>query len=890
VREAKPLADQLERLKAALSDRYSFERELGRGGSATVYLVRDLKHDRLVALKVLSPELSGAIGGERFHREIQTSARLQHPHILPLHDSGDADGLLYYVMPYVEGETLRDRLNREKQLPIDDAIQIAREVADALSYAHEHGVIHRDIKPENILLSGGHASVADFGIARAAYSAGSDTQTQTGVSIGTPAYMSPEQASASDAIDGRSDIYSLGCVLYEMLAGQGPFTGATTETLVRQHISEPPPAITTHRPAVSPQVAGALERALAKTPADRFSTAAEFAETIRTPTGTITNMTGVTPAVQSGPRKWAWAVGVAGVVVIAVAAIAYFSGQRGPAIAPVAEESLAGKKMLVVLPFENLGPPEDEYFADGITEEITSHLATVKGLGVIARTSAMQYKGAEKSIDQIGKELGVDYVLEGTVRWQKSPDGQSRIRVTPQLIQVADATHLWADRYDAVMEDVFQVQTDIAEKVVESLDVTLLEPERRALARTPTENLEAYDYYLRGMDYLRNRGYAGEQNLIAVEMFEKAVELDPEFALGWARLSFAHNEMYWFWFDRTEERLDLSKQAVDRAMELAPDSPETYLALGWYYYHGLRQYEPALEQFELARQGLPNSSNLLLAIGAVQRRQGRFEEGAENIAAAAELDPRTYSLALEAGMSYMALRDYETAVRYFDRAISLSPDLPDAYGLKSGALLLWRGDPEEFRQLTRTIEERLGLTITLRGLLGAPVTLVPLLSDRYVGAIVDLPLSDAGRDTAGFFGLKAAVFEHLGEPDSARAHLETSLEWSESKIRSRPDEPYYHSVYSFALAKLGRRKEAVREAKRAVELLPLSVDAVDGPNWLWNLAEVYRVNGQYDEAMDQLEILLEVPGGLTPQWLRAVPAWDVLHGNPRYQKLLGGSV
>jgi serine/threonine-protein kinase len=876
----------LERLKAALSERYVIERELGRGGSATVYLARDRKHDRLVALKVLSPELSGAIGGDRFHREIQTAARLQHPHILPLHDSGEADGLIYYVMPYVEGETLRARLIREKQLPVDEAIVIAREVADALNYAHEHGVIHRDIKPENILLSGGHASVADFGIARAVHSAGSETETQTGVSVGTPAYMSPEQASASDAIDARSDVYSLGCVLYEMLAGQGPFTGATTETLVRQHISEPPPAITTHRPTVSPQVAGALERALAKTPADRFSTAGEFAEAIRTPTGTITNMTGVTPAVRTGGRKWGLVAAAAVVVVVLAAAVGYFSRPGEP----VAEDPMAGKKMLVVLPFENLGQPEDEYFADGITEEITSHLAIVDGLGVIARTSAMQYKNSDKDISQIGEELGVDYVLEGTVRWQKSPDGQSRIRVTPQLIRVSDATHLWADRYDAVMEDVFQVQTDIAEKVVGSLDVTLLEPEREALARTPTENLEAYDYYLRGQDYLRNRGYSGQQTGIAVEMFEKAVELDPEFALGWARLSYAHNEMYWFFFDRSEERLVLSKQAVDRALELDPELPDAHLALGWYYYHGKLEYEPALAEFEIARQGIPNSSDLLLSIGAVQRRQGRFEEGAKNISAAAELDPRTYSLALEAGISHSTIGDFAEGVRYLDRAISLSPDLPDAYGYKSFVLLLWRGDAEEFRQLSRTIHQRLGPTKSNETLASIPPDVIPLLDNETLQLMREIPLAAAGRDTNGFFMMKAVVCELFDEPDSARTYTEAARDWMQPKLQARPDEPGYLALHSYALARLGHKEEAVRQAKRAAELMPISKDAMDGPTYISSLADVYLINGQHEEALDQLEILLEIPGGITPQWLGVIPKWQVLRDNPRFQRMLAGNV
>jgi serine/threonine-protein kinase len=306
----------LDRLKEALTDRYTIEREIGSGGMATVYQAQDLKHERLVAMKVLRPELAAALGPERFLQEIKIAASLHHPHILPLYDSGSADGFLFYVMPFVEGESLRDRLAREKQLAIDDALQVAREVADALSYAHSHGVIHRDIKPENILLESGHAVVADFGIARAVDAAGGERLTETGIAIGTPAYMSPEQAGGEKELDGRSDLYSLGCVLHEMLAGQPPFTGPTVESLVHQHLSAEPPSVTAIRPSVPGWVAAALERSLAKMPADRFNPVAQFGEAISVHVS-------VADAVQrhepmTGKRRWIGA-GVLAVVLLVVA-------------------------------------------------------------------------------------------------------------------------------------------------------------------------------------------------------------------------------------------------------------------------------------------------------------------------------------------------------------------------------------------------------------------------------------------------------------------------------------------------------------------------------------------------------------------------------------------
>jgi serine/threonine-protein kinase len=474
--------DLLGRLKSALADRYAVERELGSGGMAIVYLAEDLKHHRKVAVKVLRPELSAALGPERFLREIEIEARLTHPHILPLYDSGEAGGFLYYVMPYIEGESLRDRLDREKQLPVEDALEITRDIAAALSHAHSHDVIHRDIKPENILLSGGEAVVADFGIARAVTEAGGEKLTGTGVSIGTPAYMSPEQATGSEDLDGRSDVYSLGCVLYEMLAGEAPFTGPTVESIVHQHLTASPAFVTARRPTVPAEVAEALEKALAKTPADRFSMATEFADALVV-VGTA-QRAGTRPVAGAARRRRS-AIAYSGIAILAaIGAYTVISRTLGPPELAVAAET----PKLAVLPFDNLGSPEDEYFADGITEEITSRIAEVSGLRVISRQSAIQYKDSEKTLREIGEELSVDYVLEGTIRTDRAPDGSGQVRVTPQLIRVSDDAHLWTDRYTAALEpgQIFQVQSEIAEQVAGALDVTLLEPERQRMWRRTT--------------------------------------------------------------------------------------------------------------------------------------------------------------------------------------------------------------------------------------------------------------------------------------------------------------------------------------------------------------------------------------------------------------------
>src|SRR6266487_5748726 len=443
------MAEILGRLQAALADRYAIDRELGRGGTATVYLAQDRKHGRAVAVKVLRPELAAALGAERFLREIEIAARLTHPHILSLHDSGEANGFLYYVMPYLEGESLRDRLKREAQLPVEEAVRIAREVASALSYAHSHDVVHRDIKPENILLSGGEAVVADFGIARAISAAARGQLTETGIAIGTPGYMSPEQAMGSERVDGRSDLYSLACVLYEMLAGEPPFTGPSAESVARQHVAAPAPHVSVMRP-VPPAVDQAIVRALAKTPADRFATAAEFAEAFAAPPQRVRG---------TGRRTSRLAVGagLAATLLAAAAGLFVLSRLHGtPALAGRTGQSIA------VLPFVNVsGAPQEEYLSDGISEELINALSQLPQLQVVARPSSFAFKGKNEDVRQIGQALQVATVRGGSVR-----RAANRLRVTAQLTDARNGYNLWSETYDREMGDVFVVEDEISHAIM----------------------------------------------------------------------------------------------------------------------------------------------------------------------------------------------------------------------------------------------------------------------------------------------------------------------------------------------------------------------------------------------------------------------------------------
>ncbi len=548
-----------DRLQAALAERYTIERELGRGGMATVYLAKDLKHPRSVALKVLSPELASSLGTDRFLREIDIAAGLTHPHIVPLYDSGEADGLLYYVMPYV-GESLRGRLIRERQLPLEDALRITRQVADALDYAHNRDVVHRDIKPENILFQAGHAVVSDFGIARAIKVAGEGRMTGTGIAIGTPGYMSPEQAAGTDELDGRSDLYSLGCVLYEMLAGDLPFTGWSAQAILARQLVDPVPRLRTVRDTVPDWLEQALLRVLAKAPADRFATAAAFVAGLTQP------------------------------LTVTVAEPAHLLVRPTPA----PEHSIA------VLPFVNLSAdPENGYFCDGMTEEILNALSAVPSLRVASRTSSFVFKDATQDVQTIGEKLRVRTVLEGSVR-----RADVKLRVTAQLINVADGFHLWSHTYEREMQDVFAVQDEIARAIVDALKVKLEGEPGVALVEPHTDNVAAYALYLKARYFWKKKSASALKKCI--EYFEQAVALDPRYAQAHAALADSYIMLGYHNFLPPKQVFPRARAAADAAVGIDDGLAEAHTARAcvsllhdWDWPAAERQFQRAIQLKEL---------------------------------------------------------------------------------------------------------------------------------------------------------------------------------------------------------------------------------------------------------------------------------------------------
>jgi serine/threonine-protein kinase len=649
-----------ERLTAALRPRYRIERELGSGGMATVYLAEDLKHHRQVAIKVLKPELATAVGPERFLREIEIAAKLTHPHILTLIDSGQTKGFLYYVMPYVEGESLRDRLQRERQLPLEDAISIVAQVADALSHAHRLGIVHRDIKPENILFEASHAVVADFGIARAVSAAGGERLTETGIAVGTPAYMSPEQASGAEQVDGRSDLYALACLLYEMLGGDPPFTGSSVQAILARHLLDPPPSLRSLRAALPEAVEPVLLKALAKTPADRYATPTHFAEALAQASHAAER---TVPGWRWRPVPVAAAAGVIGAAALGV-------GWWALTASDLPTEQI---RSLVVLPLDNLtGDPEQEYFVEGMHEALTVDLARISALRVISRTSAMRYRGTDKSVPEIARELGVDGVIEGSV----AREGD-QVRITLQLIHGPLDHHLWADTYQRELRNVLALQSDVARAITEQIEVTLAPHEAGRLATNRQVDPAAYDEYLKGQyewNKLTREGWEA-----AIGHFQQSIERDPSYAPAYAMMSFAYSLLGYY--SRMPPAVLYSRGLVsaDRAVVLDSLLAEAHASLAlvktsfdWDWSAADRA---SLEAVRLN----PNSPMALYARAFFLTWVGRHDEAITVAQQAVELDPVAPWVNTMLGMHYFMARRYDEAIEQLNKVVALEPNYRDGH-------------------------------------------------------------------------------------------------------------------------------------------------------------------------------------------------------------------
>ncbi len=720
------MPDISDRLQAALDDRYRIEEEIGRGAAATVYLAEDLKHARKVAIKVLRPDTGASYEPQRFLREIRIAARLAHPQILPLHDSGECGGLLYFVMPYAGCETLRDRLAREGPLPLDVALRLTRAIAAALGYAHRLDVIHRDIKPENILLQEGEPVIADFGVATALSAAGGGDPyiTDHGFAVGTPAYMSPEQASAESGVDGRTDQYSLACVLYEMLAGEPPFAGSGARATMARHAIEPPTPVRARRPNAPVAVERALDRALAKAPADRFPTMAEFVAGLDAPTLDVLPARGAAPATRA----------------------------------------------IAVLPFVNASAdPDNEYFSDGMTEELITALTKVEGLEVASRTSVFALKGTREDVRALGQRLGVSVVLEGSVR-----RAGARLRITARLSDVRHGRTLWAERYDRELADVFALQDEIARTIVDTLRATLLHDLGEPVPVRYTANLRAYHLYLKGRHAWNRRTSASLAE--AIRFFEAAIAEDAGYALAYTGLADSYALQLDYRDSPVQEGLERARAEAERALALDESLAEAHTSLAWVTFvydwdwplagrHFARALElnpryPVARQWHAWFQIAMGRTELALAEAqralaldpasvSIRRTMGWLlyyarqpEPALEQLRRALAMDPTAEETHRLLGLAYLQAGRWDEAAGAFRESIALtaSPALAEA-GL--GAVAVARGRPLEARAILEELEARRG--------------------ERYVSPVALVTLSAALGDVdRAFAGLDRAYQERRG--------------------------------------------------------------------------------------------------------------------------------
>lgn len=878
---------------------YKILEKLGEGGMGVVYKAQDTKLDRIVALKFLPHHLTaGEADQARFVQEAKAAALLNHPNVCTIYDIKEEEGKQFIVMEYVDGKTLRRVI--QSQVPnLPSAIQYATQIGEALQEAHSNGIVHRDIKSENIMInSKNQIKVMDFGLAKLK---GSLKLTKASSTVGTLGYMAPEQIQGSE-VDARSDLFSFGVVLFEMLTGKLPFRGEHDAALMYSILNEEPEPLQKFLPDAPAEIVHAINKALEKNPEDRYQSVAEMIVDLRRMkrdsarvSKSVAQMPIPPAATSSGERPGPSSAGrpsrnrnllyilIGGGVLLV--ALAFFLTQpwEGKSVS-------AGQKTLAVLPFENIGDPEKEYFADGITDEITSRLSRISGLGVIARSSAREYKKSTKSIKQIGEELGVNYVLMGTVRWSGGAD--QRVRVNPELINANTALQTWSQAFEATYSDAFEIQANVASEVARALDIQLLQQEKENLTGKLTSNAQAYDYYLKGREY-EDRSSSKADKEIAIEQYERAIVLDPSFASAYARLAAAHASMYWFFYDRTKDRVEKASVAAEKALSLAPNLSEAHEAMGWYHYHTRLDYGAAIKEFSIALQLQPKNPDVSYGMAAVLRRQGNMSESIKYWHKVLAVNPRASEIERQLGETLTLARKYEEADQHYDNSIRLAPDNSTPYGQKALNLLLWKGDVQQAAEAMEqgmkygrleSSEDRLLLYVESK---------IALIKEDFEAAKRALGrMGESGLDNQFVYYprslLLARVEATKGTSEQARTLYEDALEMNRNRLKENPDDERAYSSMGIAYAGLGRKDDALQAAKRGVELLPVEKEAWRGSSRLIDLAMVYAMVGEQEKALDLLEQLVSIPSEISPQLLRIDPTWKPLKNNKRFQSLVKG--
>jgi serine/threonine protein kinase/tetratricopeptide (TPR) repeat protein len=852
---------------------YRIVGKIGAGGMGEVYLAEDTELDRKVALKFLPSHLcQDEDCRKRFKREAQAAAKLSHPNIVTIHEVGEHQARRYFVMEHIEGRSLRDV--KAEELDIDRIIGIAIQLCDALHSAHTAGVTHRDIKPSNIIIdSSGRPRLLDFGLAMVK---GGEHLTKTGSTLGTVGYMPPEQIEGKET-DARSDLFSLGVVLYELIANKSPFRRDDETATLKAILQDTPQPLARYNSNVPDDLQRVITKLLDKDPTLRYQSAAGVIPDLKK----LSTSSTTSVAIERKRDRWnRYVVPSALIILLAVLAVWYF-GYRDQEPSTTSKDD---RIMLAVLPFKNLGSTEDEYFADGVTEEILSRLAAIKDLGVVSSTSSFTYKNTDKTIRQIAEELAVDYVLEGTIRWDKSGE-VSVVRVTPQLIQADGDIHLWSRSYDEAITNVFAVQSHIAGQIASVLDIQMTASEEIQVTNVPTENMAAYDYYLRGNNYFE---YTSEKSRLnnAIQMYQKAIERDPRFAMAYVKLSMAHTEMIWQAYDISEARYALAEEAIAMASEISPDLPEIHLARGVYYFRGLADYPRGLKELQIASQELPSNTQVILYIGTALRHIGMWEQAESEYKRAIELDPRDTPLLEALAVLLTNLHRYREADSLCDCVLELKPDDAHIYRWKIGLSLFQTGTTDEGRSILNEARERTGEDFPCQS------WYLDVYDGRYESALTTLFQSKTWDCTwltqYDWYVQVGDCFRFLNERDQATVYYDSArilieIEVSSAGVAMRS---WNRACLAYVYAALGRKADALREGRLSVQEWPVSKDAFCGPIKHEWLAKTYTLLGEYDLAVEQLEYLTSIPAGLLPLPFLKSAYFTPLRNHPRFQALI----
>jgi eukaryotic-like serine/threonine-protein kinase len=861
--------------------RFEIVERIGAGGMGEVYRARDERLKRNVAIKVLTDSCaSDPERLTRFEREAQSASALNHPNIVAIYDVGSHEGFPYIVSELLEGATLRERL-AAGPLTLDTAIDYATQLGNGLSAAHARGIIHRDLKPENVFItSDDRVKILDFGLAKLtegppgdAIAPAGEQRTEPGRILGTIGYMSPEQLKGQ-TVGTRSDIFSFGVVLYELLSGRRAFQRETTAETISAILNEEPPPLPSAGRGASDRFVRIVERCLEKDPDRRFPSVGEIVHNFSEPSRSVLDRTD-----RRAPRRRRVVIGVVAVTAVLAAASGLVLMQARRSREP---------KRIAVLQFENLGPPEDDYFTDGISDEVRGKLTTLPSVLVIARGSSTPYKKSNKTPEQIARELGVRYLLTGTVRWQTS-GGTRHVEVSPELVEIGTTgtpTSKWQQPFEISLTDVFRVQSEIATAVGRSLQGALGAGESARLSAEPTRNLDAYDAFLRGEQVWNVATNDAASLRKALDFDEQAVRLDPGFVRAWSRIAEGYSNLYVDTIP-TPELAERARQAAMNAAASPASDPRGHLALGVYRLYVADDASGALEEFERGRHLAPADADLLTQAGVAEQVLGRWDGAVRHFQQAVALDPRSAPNLEHLGYALLFVRRYEEARGVLDRGLALAPTKLDLIEDKAVSYSLV-GDLPGARAVLQT-----SMSVV------EPAALIAFMA--YAGDyiwVLDEPsrqqllrlTPQAFDDDRGVWSLcLAQAYALTGDFGRMRSYAEQARAAFDEQVRAAPANAQRHACLGVALAYLGRKDEAMREGQRAVALEPISKNAVDGAYYQHQLVKIYALLGEPDRAIDQLEPLLRVPYCLSREMLRIDPSFDSLRGNPRFQKLLAGS-